>query len=261
MAGRHNPLLKELRRAFATGLTDEGCFAIEGIRMIEEATRSGARFRAVFFSSSAEATRKRLAQQISSRVETLEVPAEMFHAIVASESPQGVAALIHRKTSTLDQLLPPVGAPLIVVAAGLQDPGNLGTLLRSADAFGATGVVLTEGTVSAFNPKAVRATAGSIFRLAIVNARAEELLPFLAQHKIRRMATSSHEGTDISAAKLSGPVALFVGNEGAGLPRNLASQMDETVVIPHRRTVESLNAGVAASILLYEAAGQRRAHA
>ena len=147
--------------------------------------------------------------------------------------------------------------PLLAIA-GVQDPGNLGTILRSAEAFGAGGVLLGEGTVSPFNSKVVRASAGSVFRLPITKTKLLEMLPQLRAHGLRLIATSSHKGTPLPAATLTGPLAIFIGSEGAGLSRDVLAGMDEVVAIPHTPRVESLNAGVAASIVLYEAARQRR---
>jgi len=261
ITGRHNPLLKDLRSVYAHGnLTGDGCFAVEGVRSLEEAIRSSVRFRAVFFTDADDAATQRLTQrlleQIGHKVETYLVPAKLFHEAVATDSPQGVAALVRRKESTLDEALREQPA-LMVVAAGLQDPGNLGTILRSAEAFGAGGVVLTEGTVSVYNPKTVRATAGSIFRLPAVTAKLAELIPYLREKGVRLFATSSHKGIPLHEAPLHEPSALFIGNEGAGLARDVISKMDATIAIPQVLPVESLNAGVAASIILYEAARQR----
>ncbi len=261
MTGRHNPLLKDLRAVYAHGnLTNDGCFAVEGVRSLEEAIRSSVRFRAVFFTDADDAATQRLTQrlleQIGHKVETYLVPAKLFHEVIATDSPQGVAALVRRKESTLDEALREQPA-LLVVAAGLQDPGNLGTILRSAEAFGAGGVVLTEGTVSVYNPKTVRATAGSIFRLPVVSAKLAELIPHLRAKGVKLFATSSHKGIALHEALLHEPAALFIGNEGAGLPRDVISKMDATLAIPQARPVESLNAGVAASIILYETARQR----
>jgi RNA methyltransferase, TrmH family len=256
--GHHNALVKELRRAFSHGeLTEQGDCAIEGIRIVEEAIRSGLRFHAVFFSESAKTQAERLLPQIGAQVETVVLPDQLFASIVPSETPQGVAALVrHRQTSLKDLLERTQNAPLLAVA-GLQDPGNLGTILRSAEAFGAAGVLLGEGTVSPFNPKVVRGSAGSLFRLPIVRAKLAEVLPQIRERGVRLIATSSHKGVTLPKANLVGPVAVFVGGEGAGVPRDLLAKMDETIAIPHTRQVESLNAGVAASIVLYEIAKQR----
>jgi TrmH family RNA methyltransferase len=150
-----------------------------------------------------------------------------------------------------------------MVTTGLQDPGNLGTILRSAEAFGSAGAVLGEGTVSPFNSKVIRASAGSVFRFPVVIAKAagglEAIANKLRAGGVRLIATSSHKGAPLDQANLLDSSAIFIGSEAAGLPKNLMAQIDETVAIPHRPQVESLNAGVAGSIVLYEAARQRRA--
>src|SRR5580692_4762745 len=261
--GRHNPLLKQLRQAFSRAQrTAEGDCAIEGLRMIEEAIRSGLRFRAVFFRESAQDRAERLLPQIGAHVETLLLPDKLFDASVPSETPQGVAALVRLKESSLDDVLEKERLQVgpIMALAGLQDPGNLGTILRSAEAFGSAGIILGEGTVSPLNAKAVRASAGSIFRLPVVTAAAalEDVVTKLRVQNVRLIATSSHKGTPVDQADLTGSIAVFIGSEGSGLTRGLMTQMDEVVAIPHTAQVESLNAGVAGSIILYEAARQRR---
>ncbi len=258
-------MVKQLRQAFARAeLTDSGDCAIEGLRILEEAIRSGLRLSAVFFRESAQDRAERLLPQIAAQVETLLLPDKLFDSIVPSESPQGVAALVRLKEFSLDDLLQRLHVGPIVVAAGLQDPGNLGTILRSSEAFGCAGVVLGEGTVSPFNSKVVRGSAGSIFRLPIVHRHSKEsaklqgVLEKLRARSVRLIATSSHKGTLLDQANLQGEVAIFFGNEGAGLPRDVTAKMDEFISIPHTQQVESLNAGVAASIVLYEAARQRK---
>jgi len=264
--GRHNPLVKQLRQAFSRSeLTDAGDCAIEGLRILEEAIRSGLRFSSVFFRESAQDRANRLLPQIGAQVETLLLPDKLFDSLVPSESPQGVAALVRLKEFSLDDVTERLQVGPLVVLAGLQDPGNLGTILRSSEAFGSAGVVLGEGTVSAFNSKVVRASAGSVFRLPIVHgqgksgtAKLEGVSEKLRSQGVRLIATSSHKGTPLDQADLASPAAIFFGNEGSGLPRDLMAKMDEVIAIPHAPQVESLNAGVAASIVLYEAARQRK---
>jgi TrmH family RNA methyltransferase len=261
--GRHNPLVKELRQAFARAeRTEGGDCAIEGLRIVEEAIRSGLRFSAVFFKESAQNMAERLLPQIGSQVGTLLLTDSLFDGAVPSETPQGVAALVRLREFSLDDILERLQIGPVIVLAGLQDPGNLGTILRSAEAFGSAGVVLGEGTVSPFNSKVIRASAGSIFRLPVVLAKAaggmEKISEKLRAHGVRLIATSSHKGTPLDQAPLTGPSAVFIGSEGSGLTRNLMAQVDELVAIPHTNQVESLNAGVAGSIVLYEAARQRR---
>ncbi|MFZ1919593.1 MAG: RNA methyltransferase [Terriglobales bacterium] len=254
-AGSHNARLKELRLAFRRAeLTARGECAIEGIKFLEEALRHGQHLETVFFSESARPLAENLLDQIGARTETLVLPSALFNSIVPSETPQGVAALLKLRSFTSAQLLGRAKDGPFIVAAGLQDPGNLGTILRSAEAFGAAGIFLTEGTVSPYNTKVLRGSAGSIFRLPFLQISSAELIPLLREHDVRLLATSSHQGTPLAEANWSLPLAVFIGNEGAGLPREILHQMDETLVIPQAAPVESLNAGVAASIVLYEAA-------
>ena len=259
LAGRHHPLLKELRYAFSRGeLTPAGECAIEGFRIIEEAIRSRSKFRAVFVSENAQARAARLLPQIGSHVDVFRLPDVLFENIVSSQSPQGVAALVAVKTFSLTEVIDGSPAGPLVVVAGVQDPGNLGTMLRSAEAFGAKGVCLGEGTVSAYNSKVVRASAGSVFRVPLATADLTSVIEQLRGRAIRLFATSSHKGIPLDRAELGDRAAIFVGNEGAGIPKRLLGQMDELLLIPHSPRVESLNAGVAASIVLYEFARQSR---
>jgi RNA methyltransferase, TrmH family len=261
--GRHNSLAKEVRQAFSHAeRTADGSCAIEGVRIVEEAIRSGLKFQAVLFKESAANLAERLLPQIGANVETLLLPDKLFDGIVPSETPQGVAALVRLKQFSVDDLLERLQVGPVIAVVGLQDPGNLGTILRSAEAFGSAGIMLGEGTVSPFNSKVIRASAGSIFRLPFVVAKTsggmEEISGKLRKADVRLIATSSHKGTPLDQARLTGASAVFIGSEGSGLQRGLLAQVDELVAIPHAPQVESLNAGVAASIVLYEAARQRR---
>lgn len=256
--GRHNALVKELRQAFGRGeLTPSGECAVEGFRIIEEAIRSGLKLRAVFFSESAEARAARLLPQIGSHVETLLLPDKLFASAVPSETPQGIAALVNVQRFSPAEILDHGSTGPLLVIAGVQDPGNLGTILRSAEAFGVKGVLLGEGTVSAYNNKVIRASAGSAFRVMLAKMELAKAIAKTRERGIRLVATSSHKGIPLPEAKLAGQVAIFVGNEGAGLEKKLLAQVDELITIPHSERVESLNAGIAASIMLYEAARQR----
>jgi TrmH family RNA methyltransferase len=256
--GRHNALVKELRQAFSRGeLTSSGDCAVEGFRIVEEAVRSGLKCRAVFFSQSAESRAARLLPQIGAHVETLLLPDKLFASAVPSQTPQGVAALVHLKTFSLEDVLSNSSAGPVLVIAGVQDPGNLGTIIRSAEAFEAKGVLLSGGTVSAYNNKVIRASAGSAFRVAIARVELDAAIEAIRRREIRLVATSSHKGVLLQETKLDAGTAVFIGNEGAGIDKKLLGQMDELVMIPHSPRVESLNAGIAASIVLYETARQR----
>src|SRR6202050_2302526 len=216
--GRHNALVKQLRQAFAHAeRTEEGSCAIEGLRIVEEAIRSGLRFRAVFFKESAQNLAARLLPQIGANVETLLLPDKLFDSTVPSETPQGVAALVRLKEFSLADAMERLSVGPLIVLAGLQDPGNLGTILRSAEAFGSAGVVLGEGTVSPFNSKVIRASAGSVFRLPVILGKTsgglEGVSAKLRAQGVRLIATSSHKGTPLDQARLTDPSAIFVGSE------------------------------------------------
>jgi RNA methyltransferase, TrmH family len=258
IASRHNQRLKELRQAFRSAeLTSQGECAIEGVKLLEEALRGGRPVESVFFSESARPLAEKFLPQINARTETVVLPNALFNSIVPSDAPQGVAALVKLKIFSASQLLDRSSDGPLVVAAGLQDPGNLGTILRSAEAFGAAGMFLTEGTVSPYNSKVLRGSAGSIFRLPFLQMSSAELIPLLRARDVRMLATSSHQGTPLPQISWTLPLAIFIGNEGAGLSRELTRQMDQTLAIPQAAQVESLNAGVAASIVLYEWARKR----
>ncbi len=188
--------------------------------------------------------------------EHLLLPADIFASAVSTEQPQGIAALVHAPDFSADAIFR-APAPLILVLAGLQDPGNVGTLLRSAEAFAASGTLLLPGTASPWNPKALRASAGSAFRVPAVNATEAEAVGLLAQHNIPAIAAVARAGAPVSEAPLAGPCALLIGNEGAGLSDSLIARAAHRITIPMPGNVESLNAAIAGSLLLYEVSRQR----
>jgi RNA methyltransferase, TrmH family len=253
---RQNARVKELRAALRKGeKTGTGLVAIEGMHLVEEALRSGLRLSAVFVRSSSLNLLNQL--RISDDIEILELPADLFESAVTTESPQGIAALAEAPAFTFENILA-APQPLIVVSTGLQDPGNLGTVIRSAEAFGATGLIALPGTVSIWNPKTLRASSGSAFRLPIVPASSKDLLQTLRASGIRALATTVNGGAPAQQVDLSQPTALFIGNEGSGLSAELIRECDGSITIPCPGPVESLNAAIATSILLYEAARQRQ---
>ena len=195
MVSAKNPLLKEVRRVAARGtLTEDGFALAEGRHLLSEAIRSGLRFQAVFFSEAGSAHATRLLPQIGSQVEILLLPDEVFVSAVNTESPQGVAALVKLRPQKFEDLMEAGSQPLLLGVAGIQDPGNLGTIIRSAEAFGARAVLLGEKTVSHFNPKTVRGSAGSLFREPLIRVKLGESIAALKQQGVRVLATSSHKG-------------------------------------------------------------------
>lgn len=258
---------------------------VEGVRLVETALRSGVEIVAVLFSQTSARHISRLAQQIPSETRLLRTTDRLFTSVSGTETPQGIAALVRPRAATFDDLI--CGIPLILVLAGVQDPGNVGTLVRTAEAFGASGIAACAagaiGTANPFAPKALRASAGSALRIPILRGISAPVL--LAQLKVAgvRICAACPEDAPNGGAEGTGrkplapweidwraPVALLVGNEGAGLPAELVRSADAIVRIPqaqpapppqmaHREDSprESLNAAIAGSILLYEAARQR----
>ena len=253
---RQNARVKELRAALRKGeKTESGLIALEGQHLVEEALRSSLRIPTIFLRSGSVSVADKLPLQPNTEV--LELLPDIFASAVTTESPQPIAALAEAPAFTLEEILAKPSS-LIIVSAGLQDPGNLGTIIRSAEAFGASGIVTLPGTVSIWNAKALRASSGSAFRLPVVSAAVKNLFSALQSKRIRTVATTVDRGTSAQQLDLTQPIALFIGNEGSGLPAELTTQCDDQVTIPTPGPVESLNAAIAASILLYEAARQRQ---
>ena len=254
ITSRANPRIKQLRAAFAgQARLSQGLIAIEGPHLLEEALATRQAIKTIFV-----AERTDLPAGLPAGVEVLRVAGDVFASAADTESPRGLAALLVPPLPNLLEMLR--GTPLIVIAAGLQDPGNLGTLIRSALAFGATGVLTTPGTVSAFNPKAMRASAGAVFRMPLATAD-EATMKTLREHGVIVLASVKDGAEDAAAVDLTCGCALLIGNEGAGLAAEWLTLAGARVTIPMPGPVESLNAAVAGSLLLYEAARQRAARA
>ena len=262
---KQNPRLKQLKRALAQPLRETGAggrtlAGIEGPNLLEEALRAGLRVECVFVAEGNERSLDGLS--LDAGVEILLVPKALLDSALTTEAPQPVAALVEPPEWTWAHLLVAhrKAPSLVLVLAELQDPGNLGTILRSAEAFGADGVISLPGTVGAWNPKAVRASAGSVFRLPLLAASERTAMERLREAGVKVWTTTVRGAQTAELVDLAGPVALLIGSEGNGVPLDLAAQADGALTIPCPGPVESLNAAVAASVLLYEAARQRSVH-
>jgi len=276
LTSRDNRWLKEFRLSLRGGLaTESGAVGVEGVRLVEEALRSGCRIEAVLFSESGERHRERLAPVIDRpeiAIPILRTTDRLFEGVADTEHPQGVAALVQPRAATFDDLLKTPGeacSPLLVVLAGVQDPGNVGTIIRTASAFGATGAATAasgqSGTASPYSPKALRASAGAALHLPILAGMSLPiLLTQLRVAGVRTLASVVHvaDASEIPLAPWDvnwcEPVALLVGNEGAGLPEEVERSADARIRIPMASGIESLNAAAAAAVLFYEAARQRK---
>jgi TrmH family RNA methyltransferase len=264
VTSRANARVKQLRAAFAgNARLSGGLVAIEGETLLQEALRSGLPLKTVFLSERAVQP-----AWLPRGIELLPLAEEVFLSAVDTQHPQGIAALLVPPVWNIESMFPIDAAmkPLVLLAAGLQDPGNLGTLIRSAEAFGATAVLTTAGTVSEWNQKALRASAGSVFRVPVVQIAAADIGD-LKSRGLRVFAAVAPGGEpssiadvlSVSTADLTQPCALMIGNEGAGLTPELLQISDARITIPMPGRVESLNAAVAGSLLLYEASRQRAA--
>jgi RNA methyltransferase, TrmH family len=251
-----NPLLKDVRRAIAKGgLTSEGWCVAETFHLLEEALRSDCEVKVVL---AAESVRSAAVGHLSElgRTKVAVAPDAVLRAISDTESSQGIIALVKPPEWRLEQLFS--GSPLVLVLDGLQDPGNCGTIVRTAEAFGASGVVFLKGTASPYNPKTLRASAGSLFRVPFLHSVDTALArAALKQNRVELYAgVPARDGVrSLAEADLTGRSALVIGNEARGVGGDLRSAALD-VAIP-TVGVESLNAAIAAGIMLYEARRQR----
>ena len=275
ITSRENKWLKMFRAALrGTGPAAGEPIGVEGTKLVEDAIRSGLAAQALLVSESSERELERILRAGSEseagipRGRILRTTDKLFDSLTGTETPQGVAALFQQPVWGFEDVLRGPHAmrrstALVIVLAGVQDPGNVGTIVRSAEGFGATGVVAARGTADPWSPKALRAAAGAALRLPVLRGIANPVL--LAQLKMQQVkilvARSRHPSDANSTAQweesLQGAAAIFIGNEGAGLPGEVEHSADAVISIPISEAVESLNAGVAASIVLYEAARQR----
>jgi TrmH family RNA methyltransferase len=255
-----NPRIKHLRELMSKGQVDsENRIPVEGLKLIREALQSGLAVGEVYVCAS-KAQEKPL-QEVLNRTERLGIKRQfvadrVYNAVVDTEASQGIVALVKLPRFQLSDVTG--NSPFLFLAHQLQDPGNLGTLIRSAEAFGVRAVLLTEKTVSPVNQKAVRASAGSLFRMPVLAGfNPHRLLDDLRQHGFKLVAATAQGGEDFRKVDYRGPTALVVGNEGSGLPKSALQQIHLRVTIPLSVNVESLNVAVASSIILSEAARQR----
>lgn len=249
-----NPRLQEIRKAAKAGRpTPDGLIVAEGPHLLEEVLRSSWGVREIYGTGEAL---ERCSRQITraAEAEVLEVSPRAFASIASTEATQGLLTLLRPREWTWQEVT--VEPSLVVVLDAIQDPGNVGTIVRSCEAFGASGVVLTEGCARVSNGKALRAAAGSLFRLPLLEALPRaEILRHLDVRPLRLYALCATAQMRLEEADLRSPCALVVGNEGAGISREFLA-VSEGLRIPTAR-VESLNAAVACSIPLFEAARQR----
>lgn len=246
--------MQEVRRAAASGKpTEEGLIVAEGPHLAQEAIRSHWDIEQVLV---AETYRSDYAELLGrTRADVIEVAERAFAATAATQAHQGVISLLRPRNWTWDDMKHP--RALIVILDGIQDPGNAGTIVRSAEAFGATAAIFLRGSVRLANGKFLRAAAGSAFRLPILeNVDRETLLSETASQDLKLYALSADAREDLSEVDFRGATGLVLGSEGAGISALLERRTTGVRIPVH--VVESLNVGIAGSIALFEAARQRR---
>jgi len=251
-----NPLLQSIRRAAAAGRpTEDGLIVAEGPHLLEEALRGEWQIERVFATPGALNRHADLLSRTDTEIR--EISARAFDSVAATEASQELLALLRPRAWNWEELV--AGQALVVVLDALQDPGNAGTIVRSAEAFGATGVVLLQGSVRIANGKFLRATAGSIFRVPFVESwEANEFITQAQRRSLVLYALVPAAGTILAEADFRQPCALAVGSEAHGMSPEMVRYM-RPISIP-TVNVESLNAAIACSITLFEAQKQRSPH-
>lgn len=255
-----NARIREVQELMREGCADSGNrVPIEGTKLVQEALKSRLEVKEIYVArsrieeSSVQVILKQAAR-FSPRV--VLVADKIFKALADTETPQGIVALVKLPQFQLSDVIH--DSPLLLIAHQLQDPGNLGTLMRSAEAFGVNAVLLTQHTVSFLNQKAVRASAGSLFRIPVLPGFTPDgLIENLRERGVKLVAASPGGDRDFREIDYQGSTAVFIGNEGSGLMDDILDRVDLNVKIPLAMAVESLNVAVASSIILCEAARQR----
>ena len=254
-----NKKIKELMALIkkSSARKKQNAYTIEGIRMFRELKKD--EILDVFVSESFEALNKKLISEIYPGYEV--VSDKIFESVSDTKTPQGVMAVVKRKEYTLENILAVRGElpHNLLILDSLQDPGNLGTLVRAGEGAGITGIIMNESTVDIYNPKVIRSTMGSVFRVPFIYVKdLKDIIEELYARKIDIYASSLEGATEYDAPNYRGSIAFIIGNEAAGVSKDVLDAVKNKVKIPMLGEVESLNAAVAGSILMYEAARQRR---
>jgi TrmH family RNA methyltransferase len=236
-----------------------GLAVAEGIRLVEEALAAGVEFHGVLVSPAAERSARGagLLRALAGRAVPIEeLTDRALEELADTETPQGLIAIVESRRVALGEIRAEPGRPVLVLD-GVQDPGNVGTLLRTAFALGCSGAILLTGTADPANPKVVRAAMGATFRLPVAIAEVGELGAWLRDREVSLWAAAA-EGKPLFRLQPPQRLALVVGNEGAGLRAEVRALASESVSIPLARGAESLNVAVAAGIILYQVTCTRR---
>jgi TrmH family RNA methyltransferase len=259
LSSKENPKIKQLLALKERRERDEtGLFLIEGYRELKRAADGGVHFHSLFvcpklFLGSNEDA---LISQIGGDV--YDLPPQLFEKISYRDRPDGLVAIAHQMRFGLKDIVPKNDPPLFVVAESIEKPGNLGTILRSADAVGADAVIVCDRCTDIYNPNVVRASVGTLFTLLVVEAKGADAYTWLKEKGVQVVAATPAAELDYSDAKLAGPVAIVVGTEQLGLTELWMKAADIRVRIPMRGVADSLNVATATTLLLYEVLRQRK---
>jgi RNA methyltransferase, TrmH family len=257
--GARNTEVKRLRTLLRDrrARAEESAVVLEGPRVVEGSLDRGATIEAVYLGPGGEDAFGPLVERLrSAGARVAELREGVLEKLGSTRTPQPVLAVAAAPTHSIDAL---TGEGTVVVAVDVADPGNVGTIIRSAEASGADGVVVCGNSVDPLNPKVVRSSAAAIFGVTVTEADDPmEVLDALAARGRRRFGTVVGEGTPYDATDLTGPSALVVGNEARGLSPSLRDRLDAVITIPMSGGAESLNVAMAATVVLFEAARQRR---
>jgi TrmH family RNA methyltransferase len=252
---------KELSRLKTKkGRKDQGRFLIEGLRLCEEAVEFHWPIQSVLFTNhfALKGRGKSLLKKMQKlNVNLIPVKNQTIAKLSDTKTSQGIVCVVKKRGLSLEDLWEG-NVKVILALDGIRDPGNVGTLVRTADAFGVSAVLLSKDTVELYNPKVVRSTMGSIFHLSVFDeVDLEKTIPELKKRKLRIMGTEVKEGIKLDKFRPSGKVCLLIGNEAEGLSKELLKLCDEVVHIPSYGRAESLNVAVAGGIILYELTKRR----
>ena len=229
----------------------------EGPKVIGAAHQGGAEIREIYLGPDADPAVVKLAEESDAVVHRL-APGVMER-VASTVTPQSELALVSRPASDLSSL---AKGRLLLVGVAIQDPGNAGTMVRTALAAGASGILFTEGSVDVFSPKTVRSSAGAVFALPVIEGLdPAEALDEIAGQGFTRLGTDADAGEDLYETDLPDRAAVVVGNEANGLPRELLSCLDRTVRIPMLGPAESLNVAVASAVVCFELLRRQRTRA
>ena len=231
-------------------------YIIEGIHLVQEALLSGAAIDAICYAEERGMPAEIAAMEQLAGVEVVAVTEEIVTRCTDTVTPQAVFAVVRKPEVSAADIVRQ-HASLVIVTDGVQDPGNLGTIIRSSDAVGASAVLLGKGTVDLYNPKTIRSTMGSLFHLPIAECELTELLPTAREQGIQVVASRLEQSQSCYETDFRGPTWLIIGNEGRGISDEVMRLADTFVRIPMPGKAESLNAAMAATILLFEAMRQR----